>query len=413
MHRLDVVGCRLRVFLVLALVCWTVGACAHADSSSLSAHPTGAPMPRLTILTYNTLHGLETTEWSVRPGESAQAHEARLARQFEQLARVQPEVILLQEVNPLPAMAELYVSSLKHFGLDYSEVHQVDACGIRLAPRLAVAPALNNGLAILVKAPLQVRKLKGLKLSGGLGGCRDAMGFQTGELRYALIAEMENPSTGKKLLAASIHLHSGIERNAFFLRRVAEAEEQGRVGREALDDVVAALEQDQERRLQEIRVLLAALRTLTERGDYVAVVIGGDFNFEPDSPEYRELEAAGLRDSYMIARHTGSLYSYDPQRNVRAAADEAVPPALQRALARLPEPQRAEALAGYRKGIREARRIDFLFLMRSPSAPRGCFEQELFGAPSSVAIEPDSDHYGILNTFVAGSDECRDIHAGS
>ena len=44
-------------------------------------------------------------------------------------------------------------------------------------------------------------------------------------------------------------------------------------------------------RASELRArLVAELRTLQGGGDYVAVIIGGDFNFEPDSPEYRELE---------------------------------------------------------------------------------------------------------------------------
>ena len=52
--------------------------------------------------------------------------------------------------------------------MQYAEVHQVDACGVRLAPGLAVVPGLNNGLAVLAKAPLRLRKVKGLKLSGGI-----------------------------------------------------------------------------------------------------------------------------------------------------------------------------------------------------------------------------------------------------
>ena len=89
-------------------------------------------MERLRILTYNVLHGLKVHGWSVTPGESAEARKARLQLQVRQLALAQPDVILLQEVNPLPEMAEAYVTALKQEGLQYTEVHQVDACGIRL-----------------------------------------------------------------------------------------------------------------------------------------------------------------------------------------------------------------------------------------------------------------------------------------
>ena len=72
-------------------------------------------------------------------------------------------------------MAERYIAAMKRSGLDYQSVHQVDACGVRLAPGLAVVPGLNNGLAVLAKAPLRLRKVEGLKLSGGFGRCDDYM----------------------------------------------------------------------------------------------------------------------------------------------------------------------------------------------------------------------------------------------
>src|SRR4029079_312319 len=121
----------------------------------------------------------------------------------------------------------------------YRAVHQVDACGVRVAPGLAVVPGLNNGLAVLARAPLRLRKVEGLKLSGGFGRCDDYMGFQMGELRYALIAEVENPNTGRRLLTVSLHLHSGIERNAFFIHKIDEAVKEGRARREDFENLVA------------------------------------------------------------------------------------------------------------------------------------------------------------------------------
>jgi endonuclease/exonuclease/phosphatase family metal-dependent hydrolase len=367
-------------------------------------------MRRVTVLTYNTLHGLEPNGLTVRSSESKEERQARLDLQFQQLSLVQPDVMLLQEVNPLPEMAEAYVAALKGFGLQYAEVHQVDACGVRLAPGLAVVPGLNNGLAVLAKAPLRLRKVKGLKLSGGLGRCEDFMGVQTGELRYALIAEVENPDTGNKFLAISLHLHSGIERDAYFIQKINEAVEQGRVRREDFERIVVAMEQDQARRLEEVRVLIKEVLGLQAKGTYLGVIIGGDFNFESGAPEYLELERAGLRDTYMIASRNSDVYSVDPQHNVIAGQgvrEGEVPSALRGAIKRLPDSQQRKILEGYRKGISEARRIDFLFLMKKPSdRPEGCFRQELFGQPSTISAQPGSDHYGVLDTYIADPSQC-------
>jgi endonuclease/exonuclease/phosphatase family metal-dependent hydrolase len=370
--------------------------------------PTGIPMQRITLLTYNTLHGLEPSGLTVKASESKEARQARLDLQFRQLSAIQPDVMMLQEVNPLPEMAETYVSAMKGYGVEYRAVHQVDACGVRLAPGLAVVPGLNNGLAVLAKAPLKLRKVEGLKLSGGFGRCDDYMGFQTGELRYALIAEVENPSTGRKVLTVSLHLHSGIERNAFFIQKIRDAVKDGKARGEDLEDIVAAMEQDQSRRLEEIRLLVKKLQTLYATGRYLGVLVGGDFNFEPDDPEYRELERAGLKDTYAMATPETEVYSLDPQRNVIAGQGLGdAPSALRDAMKRLPGSQQQKILAGYQRGISEARRVDFLFLMRHPSEnSTGCFKQELFGQADAGSTAPGSDHYGVLVTYMTDVSQC-------
>jgi len=395
-----------RLSLLVAITLLTT-ACAEPARDAI-APPTGIPMQRIKLLTYNTLHGLEPSGLTVKAAESRDVRQARLDLQFRQLSDIQPDVMLLQEMNPLPEMAERYVAAMKRAGLDYRAVHQVDACGVRLAPGLAVVPDLNNGLAVLAKAPLLLRKVEGLKLSGGLGRCDDYLGFQTGELRYALIAEVENPNTGRKFLTVSLHLHSGIERNAFFIRKLQDAVHDGKARPEELNEIVSAMEQDQSRRLQEIRLLIKEIQRLYTAGNYFGVLVGGDFNFEPDDPEFRELESAGLKDTYAMAKPETEVYSLDPQRNLIAGQGlQEVPSALRAAMKRLPESQQQKIIEGYRKGISEARRVDFLFLMRKPSdGHTGCFRQELFGRPETASSAPGSDHYGVLVTYTTDVSQC-------
>ena len=401
------VRCAQPRLLLSLLVAILVAGCLEPTREALR-EPTGTPMPRITLLTYNTLHGLEPSGMTVRASESQEARQARLDLQFRQLSLIQPDVMLLQEVNPLPEMAEQYITAMKRSGLHYQAVHQVDACGVRLAPGLAVVPGLNNGLAVLAKAPLVLRKVEGLKLSGGFGRCDDYMGFQTGELRYALIAEVENPNTGRKLLTVSLHLHSGIERNAFFIQKINDAVKDGKARQEDFAEIVAAMEQDQERRLEEIRLLVKEIQKLYAKGSYLGVLVGGDFNFEPDDPEYRELERAGLKDTYAMASPETEVYSLDPERNVIAGHGvQEVPSALRAAMRRLPESQQQKILEGYQKGVTQARRVDFLFLMRTPAeSATGCFRQELFGESEAVSTAPGSDHYGVLVTYMADASRC-------
>jgi endonuclease/exonuclease/phosphatase family metal-dependent hydrolase len=254
--------------------------------------PAPAASDTFKVLTYNALHGLEVHRFWVRVGESPEQRAARFAFRIDQLAEVQPDLIFLQEVNPLPEMAQDYVAALERRGVHYSQVHQVDACGLRVAPGLALLPGLNNGLVILAKAPFQVRKIEGLKLSGGIGGCHDRWGLQFGEPRYALIAEVSKPGGAMRYLVATAHLHSGIERDARVLHELMQAQQQGRLHH--YDEVKADLVQDEKRRLMELHTLMLDLQKLQGSGRYAGVIIGGDFNFEAGEPEYKELERAGF-----------------------------------------------------------------------------------------------------------------------
>ncbi|MEX5214751.1 MAG: endonuclease/exonuclease/phosphatase family protein [Nitrospiraceae bacterium] len=390
-------------FATLLLACTSLlVACAGSTSDRPPDDPQATRMSRFRALTYNTLHGLNVGRYWVRPGETDEQRSARVTLQIEDMARVAPDVMLLQEVNPLPHMAATYVDGLRAHGLTYHEVHQVDACGVRPLPGVAVVPGLNNGLVVLVKAPLRVKKLEGLKLSGGFGLCHDRLGVQFGELRYALIAEVENPATRRKMLAVSLHLHSGIERDEYFTERLLAAQSEGTIqDQAAAQQILNALAEDQKLRLEELRTLVQELKRLHVAGSSVGVLVGGDFNFEPESPEYRALQEAGLQDTYTIARRTGELQTYDPGLNPIAREEEIeLPPTLASIIQTLPDDQQQRIKDGYRRGVSQARRIDFLFLMLSePSNPLSCLRQELFGRPNAVTLGAGSDHFGVMDTY--------------
>ena len=211
-------GYHLAVWSSLALWLWGCSSVPPASDRHSNSFP---QTDTFKVLTYNTLHGLQVEWFWVRPGEMLEQQLARFHLRVEQLVESEPDVALLQEVNPLPHMAERYVEALQARGLHYSQVHQVDACGLRV-PGLALLKELNNGLVILANAPLRLEKLDGLKLSG-TGSCYDQVGWQLGELRYALIAEITSPDTQAKYLVSTAHLHSGIERDMYFLHALMDA----------------------------------------------------------------------------------------------------------------------------------------------------------------------------------------------
>lgn len=375
----------------LAVLLW---GCSSAPTASGRQTDSQPKADTFKVLTYNTLHGLQVERFWVHPGEMLEQQLARFHLRVEQLAETQPDVALLQEVNPLPHMAERYVEALQARGLQYSQVHQVDACGLRV-PGLALLKDLNNGLVILAKAPLRLAKLDGLKLSG-TGSCHDQVGWQLGELRYALIGEITSPATQSQYLVSTAHLHSGIERDMYFLHALMDAHQQGRLHH--YDHLMAALKEDQELRLRELHTWIKALHRYQENGPYAGLIIGGDFNFEPGSPEYRELERFGLQDTAELAPGMPMLNTYDPARNPLAGHEEkGLPPEFDLAIAAESASDRQEIITDYRQAISQARRIDFLFSMSFMS--KACLKQALFGQSLPGERLAGSDHYGVINTY--------------
>jgi len=381
--------------LCVILLCSVIGCQSSPEVTREAAKPL-VRSDAFKVVTYNTLHGLEVSKLWVRTVESDDERLARFAARIDQLADVQPDVILLQEVNPLPDMAQQYVRALKERGLDYDQVHQVDACGLRIAPGLAIVPGLNNGLAILARTPLQLRKVGSIKLSGSFGACRDYAGFQLGELRYALLAEIVAPGMELPHLVATMHLHSGIERDARMLHDLMEAHKEGLLHH--YDHLTAALTMDQQRRTMELHALLDAIDQQQLHQRYAGIIFGGDLNFEAGSPEYQELERAGFTDSARLAVGMPMWNTYDPSKNVLAAHEEELLPAeLVDAIAEETASDRNEVVKLYRRSIAKARRIDFLF--STSFMPTACLTQQLIGEPTPMRSAFGSDHYGLLNTY--------------
>ena len=305
--------------LFVLLFCLLAGCQARPEPARALVEPQ-AKSDTFKVVTYNTLHGLEVSQLWVRQVESDAERLGRFTARIDQLAEIQPDVVLLQEVNPLPNMAQQYVRALQARGLEYAQVHQVDACGLRIAPGVALVPGLNKGLAILARIPLQLRMVGSIKLSGPFGGCGDYVGFQLGELRYALLAEITAPGVELPYLVATMHLHSGIERDARMLHDLMEAHKEGQLHH--YDHLMAALTMDQQRRKMELHALLEAIHEQQLHQRYAGIIFGGDLNFEAGSPEYEALGKAGFTDSTSLAIGRPMWNTYDPLKNALAAHQE-------------------------------------------------------------------------------------------
>lgn len=397
-------GTALLAALSACLLCACVSSPSLYTEGALVAPLESGPAS-FSVLTYNAWHGLNTGEFWATPGERPEVNQARLTFQATQIAAARPNLILLQEVNPLPGRADAYVTALAALGLHYDVIHQVDACGIRLRGQAALVPGLNNGLAILAERRLSLRKLAGLKLSGDLGRCDSLSGVQLEELRYALIGDITLPETGQHYLIASTHLHSGFEAGAIFLERLQRAHLSGYLSR--YPAFRWEIDRSRLRRIGELDVLTRALRQFRRDGVYAGFAIGGDFNFEPDFPEYEEARLLRLTDAYTVAAKAGALYTADPERNrlIQAGEQAGLPTTIQLVFRGLSDDLAERARQAYQAEAKRPRRIDYLWM--ETFLPGYCVRQELYGTGTNHEGFPGSDHYGVLTTFTREAGDCQ------
>ena len=298
---------------------------------------------RLKVLTYNVWHGFWRTparELLILPSESDRERRDRYRVQSEELERTAPDMVLAQEVHPLPWRAREIAERLGH-----RSVHQLVSCGLRFL-NLGIPWQIRSGLVMTARPEFRLEALSAPVLSGRVGYCNDWLGLQLEETRRALLGRVRL-ADGRRLLVVTTHLHSST------LGGAARTE----------------------RRLSEVEALLLAIERERSRDPTIAgVVLGGDLNAMSDSKPIERLRAAGFVD--VVDRAGPSFWTYDPWSNPLAA--------------------RMVEAGGGDPERSSPRRIDYLFV--SPELDAGIRSVRRYGlrpdSPGDAMV--DSDHFGVL-----------------
>jgi len=259
----------------------------------------------LEAITFNVWHGLRSGESNKRfPGEDEDRKERRLAWQIEELKRLDPDLLFFQEVNPNQPLAGWYAKQL-----GYDEIHKVTSCGLHLGGIYKIPKNMNEGIAILAKPELGLRRVGKKRLSGN-ATCSATWGFQTKESRYALFGEIT--VNGEKVLVTTAHLFSAPFVLPSFDEDLEQLVEQGVLEPAQQAEILAAREQKVQRATGEAKLLVQEIEKRRSRlGSDVPVILGGDFNAEPTTPGIAAIKAAGF-----VEAGTGpDFHTWDPVTN--------------------------------------------------------------------------------------------------
>jgi len=346
-------------------------AATFSPSASVAADP-----PGLRVLTLNVWHGLRGEKKMRLEGEDPERKQRRIDWQLELIRELEPDVLLLQEVNPNARESRKYAAAL-----GYDHISKVTSCGVHLGP-IKIPCNMNEGLAILARPELQLREVGSKRLSGN-ARCTASFGFQTKESRYVLLGEIV--VADRRVLLATTHLSSppfvppGFETGLDGLVR------DGVLSLPQRDEIVGILERKRERNMAEVQGLLEELRR--RGGDpsapaaYDHVILGGDFNTEPETESIAVLEQSG----FVNVTRGIDIPTWDPVTN---QANQAIGRLGEAPLPTFDIPE-VTTLLEPRETI--ARQIDFIFV--SDNVTAGTVERVL--DRDRDGLYP-SDHFGLL-----------------
>ena len=361
-------------FLNLCLLSCCLLACGLPGKKD---NPSSPQNISLKVINYNLWHGLGTGFFKRKVLEPEGRKSLRLAEQLSLLKSVDADILFLQEVNPASSLSRDIAKTL---GMSY--VYQTTNCGVSLLGA-GLPVNLSMGIAILAKEPLEIRKIFGIKLSGGPGFCKKYLSFQYGEFRYALFALAYHPSYGSFLLV-NTHLHHGPEWSPLLRRQLDKWQTENLLTEDQITDLMSAIEASNQRRISEITNLFAELKRLQEYYTNLPVILAGDFNSTPDSSIYQSvLEDYNFKDT--TTAYSALPYTWDGEINKDNHAYTA------EFGTEMPTFGKPEVESFFKEYDSRQRRIDYIFISPEVTAEN----YSIFADEPNADGLIGSDHFGV------------------
>lgn len=331
---------------------------------------------KLKMINYNLWFGLGQGFLKKQELESPVRRQMRLQYQMALLKDEKPDVLFLQEVNPVESLSQ---EIAYHLGM--SHVFQRTNCGISFFG-LSVPVNLDMGISIFVRPPLKVDKILGLKLSGPIGFCEALASFQYDEFRYALFALASHPKYGSFLLV-NTHLHHGPEWSPKLREQISDWEKDGVLTSDQRTELESDIENSNQRRRQELETLLTQLTELHGYYGNLPVILAGDFNATVESSVYARVMEYNLHDS--TENYSPTPYTWDPPKNKdnhQYTAEFGVS---------VPVFEKREVEEFFQRYDARQRRIDYIFVNDDIEI----LDHYLFGSSANDDGIIGSDHFGV------------------
>ena len=370
-------------FVFLGSILIVIFSCTYA-LESISFQEQFPVRTKLRILTINVWSGLNYMG-VLRMGkyETEEHREARFNLLVKQIKKIRPDIIFIQEANPVGKYSRKLARKLS-----FDEIHQVCLGGIKLGS-IGIPSNLFEGNAILARPELNLKKHDIWKLSGFFGIFGSSITIHFNESILAVVGKIKISST--PIYLVNVHLTSGTSKYRVLLKKLTECLMDKQIPRERSEKYLKLLNRSHsryKRRKKEIIKLTKAISKLPEENP---VILAGDFNTESGSSELEILTSGkqgGLTffDTFVYG-NSKSLYTLDPKTNSNIKL------AQEQNKYYNPELDEFECLRDLVGNIRK--RVDYIFLSRHFSQESVCDSKVVLDlTENGIQV---SDHYGIYS----------------
>ncbi len=225
------------------------------------------------------------------------------ARRFEglirEIKRQAPDIIAVNEANPLPCYAQELATST-----GYDCIWHMGVSGLRLG-RLGIPINLREGDAILARKGLGLKFAGQTKLAGP-GIVMPSCSIHTGDLTQALLGKIT--WEGDTIYVCATHWHATLGGIDALANAKNLAERFSYPQKEYLN-VIKTIYSDIRFKMREARNTLRFISRSVPSG--IPVILMGDLNAEPDRPEIECLRLNG----FSMGASGGSGFTWDPETN--------------------------------------------------------------------------------------------------
>lgn len=271
--------------------------------------------PIVRIVNLNTWIGcLPRTLTRVVPIEPPGHKQKRIAALVAELTERAPDVITLQECLPMPGFAKDLARSL-----GYDLVWRVANSGLRIGSfGLPTGVGRGEGLAILARRELGMRKI-GTKRLSGIGLVTNICAFHAGPMRFAIAVKVV--IYGRPLIVVTSHVSYSFPSREAFHVGWAELHRRAVVKHPDPPRWLSRMAKDNDQvRDKELQRLARWLATLRRRHGGAPVLMGVDFNLDPETPQVLDFLAVTRMVNALHDREPGML-TWDPGGNDNISFD--------------------------------------------------------------------------------------------